>query len=108
MPFARERVVPNEKSASFGTQKANNATRSLFMPPPSARRLAKVPVQPQEEKPSGQAPVKKGQRIEHERFGMGEIVKVEGSGDNLKATVRFRNAGEKQLLLKFARFKIID
>ena len=108
MPFARERVVPNEKSASFGTQKANNATRSLFMPPPSARRLAKVPVQSQEEKPSGQAPVKKGQRIEHERFGMGEIVKVEGSGDNLKATVRFRNAGEKQLLLKFARFKIID
>ena len=107
-PFARERVVPNAKSASFGTQKANNATRSLFMPPPSARRLAKVPVQSQEEKPSGQAPVKKGQRIEHERFGMGEIVKVEGSGDNLKATVRFRNAGEKQLLLKFARFKIID
>lgn len=107
-PFARERVVPNEKSASFGTQKANNATRSLFMPPPSARRLAKVSVQSQEEKPSGQAPVKKGQRIEHERFGMGEIVKVEGSGDNLKATVRFRNAGEKQLLLKFARFKIID
>ena len=108
MPFARERVVPNEKSASFGTQKANNATRSLFMPPPSARRLAKVPVQSQEEKPSEQVPVKKGQRIEHERFGMGEIVKVEGSGDNLKATVRFRNAGEKQLLLKFARFKIID
>ena len=108
MPFARERVIPNAKSASFGTQKANNATRSLFMPPPSARRLAKVPVQSQEEKPSGQAPVKKGQRIEHERFGMGEIVKVEGSGDNLKATVRFRNAGEKQLLLKFARFKIID
>ena len=108
MPFAREHVVPNAKSASFGTQKANNATRSLFMPPPSARRLAKVPVQSQEEKPSGQAPVKIGQRIEHERFGMGEIVKVEGSGDNLKATVRFRNAGEKQLLLKFARFKIID
>ena len=108
MPFAREHVVPNAKSASFGTQKANNATRSLFMPPPSARRLAKVPVQSQEEKPSEQVPVKKGQRIEHERFGMGEIVKVEGSGDNLKATVRFRNAGEKQLLLKFARFKIID
>ena len=108
MPFARERVVPNAKSASFGTQKANNATRSLFMTPPSARRLAKVPVQSQEEKPSGPSPVKEGQRIEHERFGMGEIVKVEGSGDNLKATVHFRNAGEKQLLLKFARFKIID
>jgi hypothetical protein len=49
-----------------------------------------------------------GQQIEHERFGIGEIVKVEGAGDNCKATVRFRNAGEKQLLLKFARFKIIE
>lgn len=109
MPFARERAAASEKSALFGTQRTGNATKGLFMPPSSARRLAKVPVQPQEEKPSaGQAPVKEGQRIEHERFGMGEIVKVEGSGDNLKATVRFRNAGEKQLLLKFARFKIID
>ena len=48
-----------------------------------------------------------GQMIEHERFGMGEVVRLEGTGDNCKATVRFENAGEKQLLLKFARFKII-
>lgn len=48
-----------------------------------------------------------GQKIEHERFGIGEVIKVEGSGENCKATVRFRNAGEKQLLLKFARFKVI-
>lgn len=48
-----------------------------------------------------------GQTIEHERFGIGEIVNLEGTGDNCKATVRFRNAGEKHLLLKFARFKII-
>lgn len=49
-----------------------------------------------------------GQTIEHERFGIGEIVKIEGSGENTKATVKFRNAGEKQLLLKFARFKILE
>ena len=48
-----------------------------------------------------------GQMIEHERFGMGEVVRLEGTGDNCKATVKFENAGEKQLLLKFARFKII-
>ena len=48
-----------------------------------------------------------GRMIEHERFGIGEVVRLEGSGDNCKATVRFENAGEKQLLLKFARFKII-
>jgi DNA helicase-2/ATP-dependent DNA helicase PcrA len=49
-----------------------------------------------------------GSVIEHERFGVGEVVAMVGAGDNCKATVRFRNAGEKQLLLKFARFKIIS
>ena len=48
-----------------------------------------------------------GDVIEHERFGIGDVVAVVGSGDNCKATVRFRNAGEKPLLLKFARFKVI-
>ncbi|MDD3210248.1 ATP-dependent helicase [Bacteroides graminisolvens] len=49
-----------------------------------------------------------GQNIQHERFGMGEVTKLEGSGDNAKATIRFRHAGEKQLLLRFARFTVID
>ena len=48
-----------------------------------------------------------GQQIEHERFGLGEVLQVEGNGDNAKATIRFKNAGEKQLLLRFARFKVI-
>ncbi|MCD8496239.1 MAG: UvrD-helicase domain-containing protein [Bacteroides graminisolvens] len=48
-----------------------------------------------------------GQNIQHERFGMGEVTKLEGSGDNAKATIRFRHAGEKQLLLRFARFTVI-
>ena len=48
-----------------------------------------------------------GNIIEHERFGIGEVLKMEGVGDNCKATVKFRNAGEKQLLLKFARFKVV-
>ena len=53
------------------------------------------------------AGIQAGQVIEHERFGLGEVVKVEGAGDNAKATIRFKNAGEKQLLLRFARFKVI-
>lgn len=51
--------------------------------------------------------VKQGQFIEHERFGMGEVIKTEGAGDNAKATIHFKNAGDKQLLLRFARFKVI-
>ena len=48
-----------------------------------------------------------GARIEHQRFGIGTVVRIEGTGENTKATVEFRNAGTKQLLLKFAKFKII-
>ena len=51
--------------------------------------------------------LQKGQLIEHERFGLGEVLKVEGTGENTKATINFKNAGEKQLLLRFARFKVI-
>lgn len=56
---------------------------------------------------AGGSAVQPGQLIEHERFGLGEVMKVEGEGDNAKATIRFKNAGDKQLLLRFARFKII-
>jgi DNA helicase-2/ATP-dependent DNA helicase PcrA len=48
-----------------------------------------------------------GMIIEHQRFGIGTVVKVEGKGENEKATVEFRNAGVKQLLLKFAKFKVV-
>lgn len=49
-----------------------------------------------------------GQYIEHERFGLGEVLRVEGTGENAKATIHFQHAGEKQLLLRFARFKVIE
>lgn len=48
-----------------------------------------------------------GATIEHQRFGVGTITKLEGSGDDAKATVEFRNTGIKQLLIKFAKFTII-
>lgn len=48
-----------------------------------------------------------GAKIEHQRFGVGTVLKLEGSGENAKATVQFVNSGTKQLLLKFAKFTII-
>ena len=49
-----------------------------------------------------------GCRIEHQRFGIGTVLKIEGAGENTKATVEFQNAGTKQLLLKFAKFTILS
>ncbi len=54
------------------------------------------------------AGLRAGQKILHERFGVGHVLRVEGSGDNTKATIHFDNAGDKQLLLRFARFKVVD
>ena len=55
----------------------------------------------------GNIGLKEGNVIEHQRFGLGTVVKVEGSGENAKATVAFKNAGTKQLLLKFAKYTIV-
>lgn len=49
-----------------------------------------------------------GSMIEHQRFGIGRVLNIEGTGENKKATVEFRVAGTKQLLLKFAKYKVIQ
>ena len=57
---------------------------------------------------SSASPLSIGNVIEHDRFGIGDVINIEGSGENTKATVKFRNVGTKQLLLKFAKFKVIS
>ena len=51
--------------------------------------------------------IQSGMMVEHQRFGKGKVLQIEGSFPNLKATVFFQNAGQKQLLLKFAKLKIV-
>ena len=57
---------------------------------------------------AGSGRLVEGAKIEHQRFGVGTVLKLEGSGENAKATVQFVNSGTKQLLLKFAKFAIIE
>lgn len=81
--------------------------------PPSAGNFRKVSSlsSPESAKSMATPPsagvLKEGTVIEHQRFGVGEVLKLEGSGENQKATVQFKNTGVKQLLLKFARFTIV-
>ena len=56
---------------------------------------------------AGSGRLVEGAKIEHQRFGVGTVLKLEGSGENAKATVQFVNSGTKQLLLEFAKFTII-
>ena len=99
-------------SAQSQVSRFAGSRSAMQTPPPSqgARVLKKVssisPSRPALS-PEASSGLQVGAVIEHERFGIGDVVDVVGSGDNCKATVKFRNAGEKQLLLKFARFKVI-
>lgn len=89
-----------------------SAPRASLFTSASPRRLQRVdtiPPRPSDSTPAAaNARVREGQTIEHERFGLGRVIRVEGAGENAKATIRFQNVGEKQLLLRFARFKVIE
>ena len=52
--------------------------------------------------------LQEGMKIEHQRFGRGTVLKIEGTGENTKATVEFLHSGTKQLLLKYAKFTVVD
>ena len=103
------RPVGSSSVASFSGE-TPMASRKRLIGSSMPRNLRRVdPIQPSS--PSSGSPtalLHEGQFIEHERFGRGEVLKVEGVGDNAKATIRFQHAGDKQLLLRFARFKVIE
>lgn len=99
--------------SQYGTSASSSAgerkfSRESLIAPTVPRKLKRVEaVTGGAPAPSGGEGLQAGQLIEHERFGRGEVLRVEGAGDNAKATIRFEHAGEKQLLLRFARFKVI-
>lgn len=104
----RERMVTDNGPSMFDGGEIPQEPRR-FVKPASPRNLRKIT--PAVSSSAGQASsvqrLAVGQVIEHERFGIGDVINVEGTGDNCKVTVHFRNVGNKQLLLKFARFKVI-
>lgn len=105
--------------SEYGVNSYNNRQQSRWTqnPRPVATQFRAdpvpriVPMASSSSKPMTSEPPKplhEGNVIEHQRFGIGRVVKVEGSGENMKATVEFRNTGTKQLLLKFARYSILQ
>lgn len=101
--------LPDEEGVA---RSATSIKTSPSVPRPSLhttpRTLKRVEALPPSHVATSSTDLQVGQAIEHERFGIGEVLAVDGAGDSRKATIRFRNAGEKQLLLRFARFKTLD
>jgi DNA helicase-2/ATP-dependent DNA helicase PcrA len=107
--------VDSEGGSSIIPSLNSRSSSRIQSPRPSATMMAGpkprfVPLRQETSKPSssiGDAGLKEGNVIEHQRFGVGKVIKIEGVGENQKATVEFKNAGTKQLLLKFAKYRII-
>jgi len=89
-----------EKPQGYSDKKKEVRTSSNFVKVSSA--------QPKSAPSSDVSGVQIGSIIKHERFGIGKVVSIEGDASSRKATVEFENSGTKQLLLKFARFEIIN
>ena len=101
---APRRPEPKVDPFSEGFKRQLNiASGGRFKPVASTRQTSAVSAQPS----SAPHSLHEGAVIEHQRFGIGTVVKLEGAGDNEKATVEFRNVGTKQLLLKFAKFTVV-
>ena len=115
--FRRENArgfAPDKENAPYGgKERVSVRPKQQIIAPTVPRNLKRVAPSANTASTSPSAGgsancVQQGQLIEHERFGLGEVLKVEGEGDNAKATIRFKNAGDKQLLLRFARFKVLS
>lgn len=113
--FRRENAgsfAPDREDAPYGGKERVSARpkQQIIAPtvPRNLKRVTSSSVNSALAVGTSSGSVRQGQLIEHERFGLGEVLKVEGEGDNAKATIRFKNAGDKQLLLRFARFKVLS
>jgi DNA helicase II / ATP-dependent DNA helicase PcrA len=58
--------------------------------------------------PSDTSQLQAGQRVEHQKFGFGEVLKMEGSAHNPVATVKFELNGEKKIMLNYAKLRILE
>jgi len=121
--FLREldpRYVNFPAMASYGANKnIQSRQREKTVPPSSAPAFTTSPHRKTTIVTSGKKPaagfvpddprkIRAGMEVEHARFGTGKVLQTEGDFPDTKATVFFKDFGQKQLLLKFAKLKIID
>ena len=98
--------VQFENTANFLGRPANRTSVApkKNLAPPNLKKISSTTGSP----PADLEKLKEGSNVLHARFGKGKVVKLEGSAPNVKATVYFPSAGQKQLLLKFAKLEVLD
>ena len=102
------RPTLTRRPEGFKSVRAVNAVQRIMGDTASPSSVASAGSSASHASVASSGSLSEGCRIEHQRFGIGTVLKIEGTGENTKATVEFQNAGTKQLLLKFAKFTILS
>ena len=93
---------------SFFDQPKKSTERRGYMPPPSSVTKPIIHQPSADFKPSDTSDLKEGQKVEHQKFGFGMVLKMEGAAHNPIATIQFDLNGEKKIMLNYAKLRIVD
>jgi DNA helicase-2/ATP-dependent DNA helicase PcrA len=88
------------------TTGAAKETPPYLTPNPKPRTVEHIPSA--DFRPSDTSGLQVGQKVEHQKFGFGEVMKMEGAAHNPIATVKFEHNGEKKIMLNYAKLRIIE
>lgn len=91
----------------YGPPASNKETKPAYLPPKSTATKTVAHVPSADFIPSDTSDLQPGQHVEHQKFGFGEVIKMEGSAHNPVATVKFEHNGEKKIMLNYAKLRII-
>ena len=114
LDFRPQQQKSSDTSSSFDNERSTWQQTDTFSKPKPQTRLKTTSILPKAHVPSsGFTPsdtknLQVGMEVEHERFGFGKVVNMEGKNPDLKATIFFKELGQKQLLLKFAKLRILE
>ena len=106
---AFERMHPSagsEAEKRYGPPPQRTETKSSYIAKPIIKTVEHVPSA--DFAPSDTSDLKIGQKVEHQKFGFGEVIKMEGAAHNPIATVNFEHNGEKKIMLNYAKLRIIQ
>ncbi|MCC8407342.1 UvrD-helicase domain-containing protein [Mucilaginibacter sp. UR6-1] len=98
----------NNERAAWGRSDAFSKPKPASAPVKTTSVLAKAHVPSPGFKPSDTSKLQVGMEVEHERFGFGKVISLEGNKPDIKATIFFKEVGQKQLLLKFAKLHVLN
>lgn len=101
-PFFDDEKPGNRNNDTFSKPKLSASS------PKTTSVLAKAHVPTAGFAPSDMGKLQSGMEVEHERFGFGKVINLEGNKPDIKATIFFKELGQKQLLLKFAKLRIVE